>query len=77
MNTFLEEHYNKFYEEKRLDSRHGQVEYRLTMKYVRDYLNRIRASQQDIRYQETVAERKDLLGAAAHTVDILRKPLCE
>ncbi|MCR4675002.1 MAG: methyltransferase domain-containing protein [Lachnospiraceae bacterium] len=32
--NFLEEHYNKFFEEKRLNSRHGQVEYRLTMKYI-------------------------------------------
>ena len=38
--NFLEEHYNKFYEEKRLDSRHGQVEYYLTMKYIEAQLLR-------------------------------------
>lgn len=37
--TELEEYYNKFNEEKRLDSRHGQVEYRITMKYVHEALS--------------------------------------
>lgn len=36
--NYLEEHYNKFFEEKRLDSRHGQVEYCLTMKYIKKEL---------------------------------------
>lgn len=36
--TELEEHYNKFNEEKRLIRRHGQVEYRTTMKYIHKYL---------------------------------------
>ncbi|MGN0341233.1 MAG: class I SAM-dependent methyltransferase [Roseburia sp.] len=34
----LELYYNKFNEEKRLNSRHGQVEYRVSMKYIHDYL---------------------------------------
>lgn len=37
--TEIEEYYNKFNEDKRLDSRHGQVEYRITMKYIHDYLD--------------------------------------
>ena len=37
--NYIEEHYNKFFEEKRLDSRHGQVEYRLTMKYIKGVLD--------------------------------------
>ena len=37
----LEKYYNKFNEEKRLNTRHGQVEYRVTMKYVHDYLEKI------------------------------------
>ena len=37
--TKLEEYYNKFNEEKRLDSRHGQVEYRVSMKYIHEYLD--------------------------------------
>lgn len=36
--TELEEYYNKFNEEKRLNSRHGQVEYRTSMKYIHKYL---------------------------------------
>lgn len=34
----LVDYYNKFSEEKRLDSRHGQVEYRISMKYIHEYL---------------------------------------
>lgn len=37
--TKLEEYYNKFNEEKRLDSRHGQVELRVSMKYIHEYLD--------------------------------------
>lgn len=37
--TELEEYYNKFNEEKRFDSRHGQVEYRVSMKYIHKYLD--------------------------------------
>ncbi len=34
----IEAYYNKFNEEKRLNSRHGQVEYRVSMKYIHKYL---------------------------------------
>ena len=37
----IEEYYGKFNEEKRFDSRHGQVEYRITMKYIREILDRL------------------------------------
>ena len=36
--TELELYYNKFNEEKRLDSRHGQVEFQVSMKYIHDYI---------------------------------------
>ena len=36
--TELEEYYNKFNEEKRLNSRHGQVEFRVSMKYIHEFL---------------------------------------
>lgn len=36
--TELEEYYNKFNEEKRLNSRHGQVEFRVSKKYIMEYL---------------------------------------
>lgn len=35
----IETYYNKFNEEKRLDSRHGQVEFRVTMKYIHESLD--------------------------------------
>ncbi|MDD2979375.1 MAG: class I SAM-dependent methyltransferase [Hespellia sp.] len=34
----IKQYYNKFNEEKRLNSRHGQVEYRISMKYIHEYL---------------------------------------
>ena len=37
----IEKYYNKFNEDKRLRSRHGQVEYRTTMKYIHEYLDDI------------------------------------
>ena len=37
----IEEYYGKFNEEKRFDSRHGQVEYRITMKYIDEILGRL------------------------------------
>ena len=37
--TELEQYYNKFNEEKRLQSRHGQVEYHTTMHYIHRYLD--------------------------------------
>ena len=48
--TELEAYYNKFNEEKRLNSRHGQVEYRISMKYIHAYL-------------EEAAERTGVSGA--------------
>ena len=39
--TNLEEYYNKFNEDKRLNSRHGQVEFRTSMRYIRQYLEEI------------------------------------
>ena len=38
MMTELEKYYNKFNEEKRLNSRHGQVEFTTSMKYIHAYL---------------------------------------
>lgn len=38
----LEKHYNKFNEEKRLNSRHGQVEYNTTMHYINRYLQQLK-----------------------------------
>lgn len=40
--TEIEKYYNKFNEDKRLKSRHGQVEYRTTMHYIKECLDMIR-----------------------------------
>ena len=39
MGTFLEDYYNKFNEEKRLTSRHGQIEFRTSMHYIHDCID--------------------------------------
>lgn len=44
--TSIEEYYNKFNEEKRLNSRHGQVEFRTSMHYIHQYLDDIQKSKQ-------------------------------
>ncbi len=41
--TPIEEYYNKFNEDKRLLSRHGQVEYTVTMHYIHEVLESIKA----------------------------------
>lgn len=41
--TILEEYYNKFNEEKRMDSRHGQVEFITTMKYIHEAIDLIKS----------------------------------
>lgn len=49
--TELEEYYNKFNEDKRLDSRHGQVEFITSMKYIRQSIEAVAAgrTQSEIR----------------------------
>ena len=41
--TKLEAYYNKFNEDKRLLSRHGQVEFHTTMHYIRQYARQLQA----------------------------------
>lgn len=45
--TELEAYYNKFNEEKRLNSRHGQVEFITSMKYIHCYLDKLCADLSD------------------------------
>ena len=40
--TKLEQYYNKFHEEHRLTTRHGLVEFRTTMHYIEESINRCR-----------------------------------
>lgn len=44
--TELEMYYNKFNEEKRLNTRHGQVEYIISMKYIHKYLEMMEQSRE-------------------------------
>lgn len=62
--TELEEYYNKFNEEKRLNSRHGRVEFITSMKYIHDCLGSLMNEKQlDLRSQIKIldvgAERAD------------------
>lgn len=41
----IEDFYGKFNEDKRLTTRHGRVEYVVTMKYIHDYLDRLMSSE--------------------------------
>ncbi len=58
--TSLEEYYNKFNEDKRLNSRHGKMEFTVTMKYVHKYLEQVSS--------ETGKDKRDIqildIGAA-------------
>lgn len=59
--TELEQHYNKFNEEKRLTRRHGMVEYITSMKYIHEYLPKEGAQILDVgagtgRYSVALAE---------------------
>lgn len=45
--TELEEYYNKFNEEKRLSSRHGQVEFITSMKYIHECIDMVAAGRTD------------------------------
>lgn len=65
MMTELEAYYNKFNEEKRLNSRHGQVEFAVSMTYIKKYLDRIAEdkskSPEDIKILDVGAEQVGIL----------------
>ena len=82
--SFLEEYYNSYDEEGRLLSRHGQVEYRTTMKYIHAILDRIRdpmileVGAGTGRYSVTLAKegfRVTAVELVAHNLEILRSKL--
>ena len=82
--SYLEEYYNTHNEDSRLLSRHGQIEYLTTMKYVREYLSGVPdAAILEVgagtgRYSVTLAKEGydvtavELIG---HNLDILRTKL--
>lgn len=47
--AMLQEYYNKFCEENRFNSRHGQIEYRISLKYIRKYLSMLGKKPSDIK----------------------------
>ncbi len=67
----IEKYYNKFNEEKRLDTRHGQMEYRVTMHYIERCL-------ETVRKERNPKEKKDIqildIGAGTGRYSV---PLCE
>ncbi len=70
--TELEEYYNKFNEEKRFNSRHGQVEYRVSMKYIHKYLDEAavrlkEAAGSDCEMDDAVRSRIKLVDIGAGT----------
>ena len=56
--TELELYYNKFNEEKRLNSRHGQVEFRISMKYIHDMLAQFETGRIDDNEYADCGEKK-------------------
>lgn len=67
----IEKYYNKFNEEKRLNSRHGQVEYRITMKYINEIISKVMQQ----RGMQSKSELKLLdIGAGTGRYSV---PLCE
>lgn len=82
--NYLEQYYNAYDEDARLASKHGQVEYLTTMKYVEESLTGIEApSILEIgagtgRYSVTLAKRGlrvTALELVAHNLDVLRSKL--
>ncbi|MCR4821378.1 MAG: class I SAM-dependent methyltransferase [Treponema sp.] len=47
--TILEKYYNKFKEDHRLTTRHGMVEFTVSMKYIHDYIENIRSGRENSR----------------------------
>lgn len=65
--TELEQYYNKFNEEKRLQSRHGQVEYHTTMHYIHRYLDILKNRSENLTKQDR-GETDQCGGTAGHPV---------
>lgn len=65
--TELEQYYNKFNEEKRLQSRHGQVEYHTTMHYIHRYLDILKNQRENVTKQDC-RETDQCGGIAWHPV---------
>ena len=67
-NSYLIDFYSHYDEEGRLASRHGSVEFLMTMRYIENYLEP--GSRIYLDYHFAVCEREDLLGITSHGLDI-------
>ena len=72
--TDLVAYYNKFNEEKRLQSRHGQVEYHTTMHYIHRQLELLEDEREDMRARDTRMTGRMTGGGEA---DTLPRPVCD
>lgn len=72
--TDLVAYYNKFNEEKRLQSRHGQVEYHTTMYYIHRQLELLEDEREDMRARDTRMTGRMTGGGEA---DTLPRPVCD
>ena len=65
--TELELYYNKFNEEKRLNSRHGQVEFRVSMKYINDMLTELLKNAKEAGREDAAKQDIKILDIGAGT----------
>lgn len=84
--NYLEEYYSNYDEEGRLQSRHGQVEYLTTMKYIHEYLGEnktkriLEVGAGTGRYSVTLARegyQVDAVELTRHNLNILRSKLTD
>ena len=68
--TEIEKYYNKFNEDKRLRSRHGQVEFRTTMKYIHEYLDVLRERYRDKHHDGSSDSKECDIRRNIHILDI-------
>ncbi len=73
----LEVYYNHYDEDGRLQSRHGQVEYLTTMRYIKKYLRPgmrvIEIGAGTGRYSHALAREGHPVDATHHMLDVFRK----
>jgi ubiquinone/menaquinone biosynthesis C-methylase UbiE len=81
---YLTEYYNNYDEEGRLTSKHGQVEYFTTMKYINKFLKKgmrvLEVGAGTGRYSLTIAEKGfqvDAIELIQHNIDILKSKVTE
>lgn len=81
---YLTEYYNKYDEDGRLTSKHGQVEFLTTMKYINKFLKKgmrvLEVGAGTGRYSLTIAEKGfqvDAIELIQHNIDVLKSKITE